>query len=108
PFDDDDPGSKRSTLRPVRYSLPGALTNGATPILGLEIAANGLYWQGVRFKAHSAAVGRKQNACVLVATQSSDDLAQSDLLRVAIESCPTSASWRIRTSTVPSIGSSSI
>ena len=32
---------------------------------------------------------RKQNACVLVATQSSDDLAQSELLRVAIESCPT-------------------
>jgi type IV secretion system protein VirB4 len=32
---------------------------------------------------------RKQNACVLVATQSSDDLARSELLRVAIESCPT-------------------
>ena len=32
---------------------------------------------------------RKKNACVLMATQSSEDLEQSDLLRVAIESCPT-------------------
>ena len=32
---------------------------------------------------------RKKNACVLLATQSSEDLARSELLRVAIESCPT-------------------
>jgi type IV secretion system protein VirB4 len=32
---------------------------------------------------------RKKNACVLLATQSSDDLERSELLRVAIESCPT-------------------
>jgi type IV secretion system protein VirB4 len=32
---------------------------------------------------------RKRNACVLLATQSSDDLARSELLRVVIESCPT-------------------
>jgi type IV secretion system protein VirB4 len=32
---------------------------------------------------------RKKNACVLMATQSSEDLARSELLRVAIESCPT-------------------
>jgi type IV secretion system protein VirB4 len=32
---------------------------------------------------------RKRNACVLLATQSSDDLVRSDLVRVAIESCPT-------------------
>ena len=32
---------------------------------------------------------RKKNACVLMATQSSEDLQRSDLLRVAIESCPT-------------------
>ena len=32
---------------------------------------------------------RKKNAMVLLATQSSDDLQRSDLLRVAIESCPT-------------------
>jgi type IV secretion/conjugal transfer VirB4 family ATPase len=32
---------------------------------------------------------RKKNACVLLATQSSDDLQRSELLRVAIESCPT-------------------
>jgi type IV secretion system protein VirB4 len=32
---------------------------------------------------------RKKNACVLMATQSSDDLQRSELLRVAIESCPT-------------------
>jgi type IV secretion system protein VirB4 len=32
---------------------------------------------------------RKKNACLLLATQSSDDLARSELLRVAIESCPT-------------------
>jgi type IV secretion/conjugal transfer VirB4 family ATPase len=32
---------------------------------------------------------RKRNACVLLATQSSDDLQRSELLRVAIESCPT-------------------
>lgn len=32
---------------------------------------------------------RKKNACVILATQSSEDLARSALLRVAIESCPT-------------------
>ena len=32
---------------------------------------------------------RKKNACVLLATQSSEDLERSELLRVAIESCPT-------------------
>jgi type IV secretion system protein VirB4 len=32
---------------------------------------------------------RKRNACVLLATQSSEDLARSELLRVVIESCPT-------------------
>jgi len=32
---------------------------------------------------------RKKNACVLMATQSSEDLERSELLRVAIESCPT-------------------
>ncbi len=32
---------------------------------------------------------RKKNACVLMATQSSEDLQRSELLRVAIESCPT-------------------
>ena len=32
---------------------------------------------------------RKKNACVLLATQSTEDLERSDLLRVAIESCPT-------------------
>jgi type IV secretion/conjugal transfer VirB4 family ATPase len=32
---------------------------------------------------------RKKNACVLLATQSSEDLARSELLRVAIESCTT-------------------
>jgi type IV secretion system protein VirB4 len=32
---------------------------------------------------------RKKNACVLLATQSSEDLERSDLLRVAVESCPT-------------------
>jgi type IV secretory pathway VirB4 component len=32
---------------------------------------------------------RKKDACVLLATQSSEDLARSELLRVAIESCPT-------------------
>jgi type IV secretion system protein VirB4 len=32
---------------------------------------------------------RKKNACVLLATQSSDDLERSELLRVAVESCPT-------------------
>jgi type IV secretory pathway VirB4 component len=32
---------------------------------------------------------RKKNACVLLATQSSEDLARSEMLRVAIESCPT-------------------
>jgi type IV secretion/conjugal transfer VirB4 family ATPase len=32
---------------------------------------------------------RKKNACVLLATQSSEDLARSEILRVAIESCPT-------------------
>ena len=32
---------------------------------------------------------RKHNACVLLATQSSEDLERSELLRVAIESCPT-------------------
>jgi type IV secretion system protein VirB4 len=32
---------------------------------------------------------RKRNACVLLATQSSDDLVRSELLRVIIESCPT-------------------
>src|SRR5260370_41012223 len=32
---------------------------------------------------------RKKNACVLLATQSSEDLARSELLRGAIESCPT-------------------
>jgi len=32
---------------------------------------------------------RRKNACVLMATQSSEDLERSDLLRVAIESCPT-------------------
>ena len=32
---------------------------------------------------------RKKNACVLLATQSSEDLQRSELLRVAIESCPT-------------------
>ena len=32
---------------------------------------------------------RKKNACVLLATQSSEDLQRSEILRVAIESCPT-------------------
>ena len=32
---------------------------------------------------------RKKNACVLLATQSSEDLERSEILRVAIESCPT-------------------
>jgi type IV secretion system protein VirB4 len=32
---------------------------------------------------------RKKNACVLLATQSSEDLQRSELARVAIESCPT-------------------
>ncbi len=32
---------------------------------------------------------RKKNACVLLATQSTEDLERSELLRVAIESCPT-------------------
>jgi type IV secretion/conjugal transfer VirB4 family ATPase len=32
---------------------------------------------------------RKRNACLLLATQSSDDLARSELLRVVVESCPT-------------------
>jgi type IV secretion system protein VirB4 len=32
---------------------------------------------------------RKKNACVLLATQSSEDLARSEMLRVAVESCPT-------------------
>ncbi len=32
---------------------------------------------------------RKKNACVVLATQSSEDLQRSELLRVAIESCPT-------------------
>jgi type IV secretory pathway VirB4 component len=32
---------------------------------------------------------RKKNACVLLATQSSEDLVRSEILRVAIESCPT-------------------
>ena len=32
---------------------------------------------------------RKKNACVLMATQSSEDLQRSELLRAAIESCPT-------------------
>ena len=32
---------------------------------------------------------RKKNACVLMATQSSEDLERSELLRVAVESCPT-------------------
>jgi type IV secretion system protein VirB4 len=32
---------------------------------------------------------RKKNACVLLATQSSEDLQRSELLRVVIESCPT-------------------
>jgi type IV secretion/conjugal transfer VirB4 family ATPase len=32
---------------------------------------------------------RKKNACVLMATQSSEDLQRSELLRVATESCPT-------------------
>ena len=32
---------------------------------------------------------RKKNACVLLATQSSEDLTRSELLRVAVESCPT-------------------
>jgi type IV secretion system protein VirB4 len=32
---------------------------------------------------------RRKNACVLLATQSSEDLERSELLRVAIESCPT-------------------
>ena len=32
---------------------------------------------------------RRKNACVLLATQSSEDLQRSELLRVAIESCPT-------------------
>src|SRR5207248_8805476 len=32
---------------------------------------------------------RKRNAAVLLATQSSDDLAGTDLLRTVIESCPT-------------------
>src|SRR6516165_5984859 len=41
PFDNDDPGLKRSTLRPERYGLSRALTNGARPIFGLELAADG-------------------------------------------------------------------
>ena len=32
---------------------------------------------------------RKKNACVLLATQSTDDLQRSEIARVAIESCPT-------------------
>jgi type IV secretion/conjugal transfer VirB4 family ATPase len=32
---------------------------------------------------------RKKNACVLLATQSSEDLERSELLRIAIENCPT-------------------
>jgi type IV secretion system protein VirB4 len=32
---------------------------------------------------------RKKNGCVLLATQSSDDLERSEILQVAIESCPT-------------------
>jgi type IV secretion system protein VirB4 len=32
---------------------------------------------------------RKKHACVLLATQSSEDLERSEILRVAIESCPT-------------------
>lgn len=42
-----------------------------------------------RYLTDALKTWRKRNACVLLATQSSEDLERSDLLRVAIESCPT-------------------
>ncbi len=42
-----------------------------------------------RYLTEALKTWRKKNACVLLATQSSEDLERSDLLRVAIESCPT-------------------
>src|ERR1700730_16612675 len=41
------------------------------------------------FATEALKTWRKKNACMLLATQSSEDLERSELLRVAIESCPT-------------------
>jgi len=42
-----------------------------------------------RYMAEALKTGRKWNATMILATQSSDDLAQSTLLRTAVESCAT-------------------
>ena len=42
---------------------------------------------------------RKRNAAMVLATQSSEDLERSDLLRTVVDSCPTKIFWRIRPST---------
>ena len=42
-----------------------------------------------RYVTEALKTWRRQNAALILATQSSDDLAQSALLQVAVESCPT-------------------
>jgi type IV secretion system protein VirB4 len=44
---------------------------------------------GRQYVTEALKTWRKKNACVLLATQSSEDLERSEILRVAIESCPT-------------------
>ena len=51
---------------------------------------------------------RKKNAAMILATQSVDDLRQSELLPVVVESCPTSFSWPTPAWTARSTGTSFI
>jgi type IV secretion/conjugal transfer VirB4 family ATPase len=79
------------------YFLHRATTTVHDPALAgtLKVFALDEAWRFLRDPAIRAYVAealktwRKKNALVLLATQSSDDLRQSELLRVAIESCPT-------------------
>jgi type IV secretion system protein VirB4 len=79
------------------YLLHRASATVADPALAgtLKVFVLDEAWRFLRdptirlYVADALKTWRKKNACVLLATQSSEDLERSDLLRVVIESCPT-------------------
>lgn len=79
------------------YLLHRATATVLDPALGdtLKVFVLDEAWRFLRDRVISAYVTealktwRKKNACVLMATQSGEDLLKSELLRVVIESCPT-------------------
>jgi type IV secretion system protein VirB4 len=79
------------------YLLHGATGSIADPVQAdtLKVFVLDEAWRFLRdptiraYVTEALKTWRKKNASVILATQSSEDLQRSELLRVAIESCPT-------------------